>query len=103
MDFNNPDNPALISLVNNTKYDTAYSPIITMILYTVIKQMSVRNQQSSFLPMEYVHTPKLPYMHRISAILRSYDISTVYVMQDEVQNDRLYGDIASRTILSNLS
>ena len=42
-------------------------------------------------------------MHRIPATFRSYDIATVYVMQDKVQNDILYGDKASRAILSNLS
>lgn len=42
-------------------------------------------------------------MHRIPATLRSYDICTIYVMQDKVQNDLLYGDKASKAILSNLS
>jgi type IV secretory pathway TraG/TraD family ATPase VirD4 len=42
-------------------------------------------------------------MHRIPATLRSYDISTVYVMQDKIQNDMLYGDKASKAILSNRS
>lgn len=42
-------------------------------------------------------------MHRILATLRSYDIVTNYVMQDKIQNDMLYGDKASKAILSNLS
>ena len=42
-------------------------------------------------------------MHRIPATLRSFDISTIYVMQDKIQNDLLYGDKASKAILSNLS
>jgi hypothetical protein len=42
-------------------------------------------------------------MHRIPATLRSYDICTVYVMQDKIQNDLLYGEKASKAILSNLS
>ena len=53
--------------------------------------------------MEEAPTLKLSNMHRIPATLRSYDISTVYVMQDKVQNDMLYGDKASKAILSNLS
>ncbi len=32
-----------------------------------------------------------------------YDIATVYVMQDKIQNDKLYGDKASKAILSNRS
>jgi type IV secretory pathway TraG/TraD family ATPase VirD4 len=57
----------------------------------------------SFVMMEEAPTIRLLNMHRIPATLRSYDISTIYVLQDKAQNDMLYGDKASRTILSNLS
>jgi type IV secretory pathway TraG/TraD family ATPase VirD4 len=72
-------------------------------MHTIIKQMSVRGRESLFLLMEEAPTLKLPNMHRIPATLRSYDICTVYVMQDKVQNDLLYGDKASKAKLSNLS
>ena len=103
LDINNPKNKAIISIVNNPQYESAYSPIIAMIMHTVIKQMSVRNRESSFILMEEAPTIKLLNMHRIPATLRSYDISTIYVMQDKIQNDMLYGEKASRAILSNLS
>jgi len=103
LDINSEENPAVISLVNHPKYEAAYSPIIAAVLHTVIKQMSVRNQRRSFLLMEEAPTLKLLNMHRIPATLRSYDIATVYVMQDKVQNDILYGDKMSRAILANLS
>lgn len=103
LDINNHNNPAVIALVNNPKYDTAFSPVIAMVMHTIIKQMSLRGKASSFLLMEEAPTLKLPNMHRIPATLRSYDISTVYVMQDKVQNDLLYGDKGSKAILSNLS
>ncbi|MRX65406.1 type IV secretory system conjugative DNA transfer family protein [Maribacter luteus] len=103
LDINNPDHPAVVSLVNNPKYDAAYSPIIAMVMHTLVKQMSVRGMKPSFLLMEEAPTIKLPNMHRIPATLRSFDICTVYVMQDKVQNDLLYGDMASKAILSNLS
>uniref|UniRef100_UPI00082BF864 type IV secretory system conjugative DNA transfer family protein n=1 Tax=Pseudotamlana agarivorans TaxID=481183 RepID=UPI00082BF864 len=92
LDINNPENPAVISLVNNPKYDSVYSPVIAMVMHTIIKQMSLRGKNSSFLLMEEAPTLKLPNMHRIPATLRSYDICTVYVMQDKVQNDLLYGE-----------
>ena len=103
LDINNNKNKGVISIVNNPKYESAYSPIIAMIAHTVIKQMSVRDRESSFLLMEEAPTIKLLKMHRIPATLRSYDITTVYVMQDKIQNDMLYGEKASRAILSNLS
>ncbi|MFA5297469.1 MAG: type IV secretion system DNA-binding domain-containing protein [Lutibacter sp.] len=103
LDINNEKNQGIISIVNNPKYETAYAPIIATIIHTVTKQMSVRNQQSSFILMEEAPTIKLLNMHRIPATLRSYDIATIYVMQDKVQNDILYGDKVSKAILSNLS
>jgi len=103
LDINHPEHPAVIALVNHPKYDGAYSPVIAMIMHTIIKQMSIRHRETSFLLMEEAPTLKLSNMHRIPATLRSYDISTVYVMQDKVQNDMLYGDKASKAILSNLS
>jgi len=103
LNINSNENPAIISIVNHPKYESAYSPIIATIIHTVIKQMSVRNRESSFILMEEAPTIKLLNMHRIPATLRSYDIVTIYVMQDKIQNDMLYGDKASKAILSNLS
>ncbi len=103
LDINSQEKPLVISVVNNPKYETAYSPIIATIIHTITKQISVRNSNSSFLLMEEAPTIRLLNMHRIPATLRSYDIATIYVMQDKIQNDMMYGDKASKAILSNLS
>ncbi len=101
--INGQERPGVISVVNNPKYESAYSPIIATIVHTITKQMSVRGQRPSFLLMEEAPTIRLLNMHRIPATLRSYNIVTVYVMQDKIQNDIMYGDKASKAILSNLS
>jgi len=103
LDINSQEKPGVISVVNNPKYESAYSPIIATIVHTITKQMSVRNAKPSFLIMEEAPTIRLLNMHRIPATLRSYNIATVYVMQDKIQNDMMYGDKASKAILSNLS
>ncbi|MCG2462519.1 type IV secretion system DNA-binding domain-containing protein [Flavobacteriaceae bacterium F89] len=103
LNINSKDNPAVISIVNNPKFESSYSPVIATIIHTITKQMSVRNSWPSFLLMEEAPTVRLLNMHRIPATLRSYDIATIYVMQDKVQNDMMYGDKASKAILSNLS
>ena len=103
LNINSEENPAIISVVNNPKYETSYSPVIATIIHTITKQMSVRGQRPSFLLMEEAPTIRLLNMHRIPATLRSYDITTIYVMQDKIQNDMMYGDKASKAILSNLS
>ncbi|MBJ7880698.1 type IV secretory system conjugative DNA transfer family protein [Gelidibacter salicanalis] len=103
LNINDDDNPAIISIVNNPKFETSYSPVIATIIHTITKQMSVRNSKPSFLLMEEAPTIRLLNMHRIPATLRSYNVSTIYVMQDKIQNDMMYGDKASKAILSNLS
>ena len=103
LNINSEDNPCVISIVNNPKFETSYSPVIATIIHTITKQMSVRGQRPSFLLMEEAPTIRLLNMHRIPATLRSYNISTIYVMQDKIQNDMMYGDKASKAILSNLS
>lgn len=103
LDINNPDHPSVISIVNNPKFDTAYSPVIATIIHTITKQMSIRNRLSSFFLAEEASTFRLLNMQRIPATLRSYDIATVYVLQDKIQNDLMYGEKASKAILSNLS
>ena len=103
LNINSEENPAVISVVNNPKFETSYSPVIATIVHTITKQMSVRNSRPSFLLMEEAPTIRLLNMHRIPATLRSYDIATIYVMQDKIQNDMMYGDKASKAILSNLS
>ena len=103
LNINSAENPCVISIVNNPKFETSYSPVIATIIHTITKQMSVRNSKPSFLLMEEAPTIRLLNMHRIPATLRSYNISTIYVMQDKIQNDMMYGDKASKAILSNLS
>ncbi|WP_443089635.1 type IV secretory system conjugative DNA transfer family protein [Zunongwangia sp. HGR-M22] len=103
LDVNNPEHPAVVSIVNNPKYDASFSPVIATIIHTMVKQMSVRNRESSFIMLEEAPTIRLLNMHRIPATLRSYDIATIYVMQDKIQNDMMYGDKGSKSILSNLS
>lgn len=103
LNINDPKNPAVISIVNNPKKDASLSPVIATIIHTITKQMSERGQNPSFMLLEEAPTIRLLNMHRIPATLRSYDIVTVYVMQDKIQNDMLYGEKASRAILSNLS
>ncbi|WP_335965115.1 type IV secretion system DNA-binding domain-containing protein [Galbibacter sp. PAP.153] len=104
LNINQLEKPTILSIVNNPLYEAAHSPIIATIIHTVIKQMSVRSTPNpSFLLMEEAPTLRLLNMHRIPATLRSFDIATVYVLQDKVQNDMMYGDKGSRAILSNLS
>lgn len=103
LDINNEDHPSVISLVNNPQKDASLSPVIATIIHTISKQMSQRHRKPSFMLLEEASTLRLLNMHRIPATLRSYDIVSVYVLQDKIQNDMMYGEKASKAILSNLS
>lgn len=103
LDINNSENPGVISVVNNPKFESAYSPIVATIIHSITKQMSVHDRLDSFILMEEASTIRLLNMHRIPATLRSYNIATVYVIQDKIQNDILYGREEGKAILSNLS
>ena len=103
LQINSLEKPGVISIINNPKYETAFAPAAATIMHTITKQMSVRNKKPAFILMEEAPTLRLLNMHRIPATLRSYHICTVYVMQDKIQNDLMYGEKASRAILSNLS
>jgi len=103
LDINNTENPGVISVVNNPKFESAYSPIVATIIHSITKQMSVHDRLGSFILMEEASTIRLLNMHRIPATLRSYNIATVYVIQDKIQNDIQYGREAGKAILSNLS
>ncbi len=104
LDINNDlKKSGVICVVNDPFYETTLSPVIAMIVHAITKQMSVRNRPSSFLMLEEAPTLRLLNMHRVPATLRSYDIVTVYVMQDKIQNDIMYGDKMGKAILSNLS
>ena len=103
LDINNSDHPSVIALVNNPQKDASLSPVIATIIHTISKQMSQRKRKPSFMLLEEASTLRLLNMHRIPATLRSYDIVSVYVLQDKIQNDMMYGEKASKAILSNLS
>jgi hypothetical protein len=101
--INQQEKPTIVSLVNNPQFESAYSPVIATIMHVITKQMAVRGAGPSFLLMEEAPTIRLHNMHRIPATLRSFDIATIYVMQDKIQNDLIYGEKAGKAILSNLS
>lgn len=103
LDINNPKNPAVVSIVNDPKKDASLSPVIATIMHTISKQMCERHRLPSFLLLEDASTIRLLNMHRIPATLRSYNIVSIYVLQDKIQNDMMYGDKASKAILANLS
>jgi len=70
LNINSAENLAVISVVNNPKYETSYFPGIATIIHIIIKQMSVRKSKPSFLLKEEAPNFRLLNMHCIAASRR---------------------------------
>ncbi|GEM_PF-2463751 len=101
--LNNPKQPVMLNVINSPMYDQVYSPFYSMCLSTIINQMSHRGRTHSVLLLDEGATTKIPKFYKVPATRRSYDIATVYGIQDKVISDLTYSDKETRAILANLS
>ena len=101
--LNDPENPIMMTLVNNIIYENVHSPVIATIMNTATRQMSRRDQNPSLLLLDEGSTLKLPNLARIPATLRSYDIGTVWGLQDKVQGALMYDENTTKAVLANLT
>lgn len=103
LELNNPSQPVMLNIINSPKYDSVYSPFYSMCISMIINQMSVRDRSHSVLLLDEGATTKIPNFYKIPATRRSYDIGTVYGVQDKVISDLTYSDKETKAILANLS
>lgn len=103
LELNDSKRPILLNVINSPKYDTVYSPFYSMCIAMIINQMSERDRWHSMLLMDEGATTKIPKFYKIPSTRRSYDIATVYGVQDKVISDLTYSDKETKGILANLS
>ena len=104
LNINHPDTPCVLSIINSPSDQKAYSPILRAIIGVIVKQMSQLNRSPSFLVLDEAPTLQLEEISRIPAtLLRSYDVSTLYCIQDKSLSDESQGEMTTRAIISNLS
>ncbi|WP_196888954.1 type IV secretory system conjugative DNA transfer family protein [Aureivirga sp. CE67] len=105
VDFNvnKKESMSVICLVGNPKYATIYNPIIALIMQATLLQMSQRNREYSYLLIDEAPTLYLPNMGKIPATMRSYNIGTIYMLQDKVQGAIQLGELQFKEIIANLS
>ncbi len=101
--LNDKDHPTMMTLVNNPLYENVHSAIIATIMQTSIRLMSKRKQNESILLIDEGATMKLPNFQRSPATLRTFNIATVWGLQDKVQASIMYNENVMKAILSNLS
>lgn len=102
LNVNNPENNIVISALNQPKNDTFISPLISAIMQTTTKQMMQRGMKQSFILLDEAPTIRLLNMARISAIMKSFGVSTIYAIQDIVHGLVQYGKNGFKEITANL-
>lgn len=101
--LNKKDNQTLLTLVNQPKYESVYSPILSVITQAVIVSMSERNRAPSYLLFDEAPTLKINEIERVPATMRSFGIATIYMVQDKIQTANRIGVNKMKEVLANLS
>jgi type IV secretory pathway TraG/TraD family ATPase VirD4 len=101
--LNDPEKPAILNVINHPKYKSTITPFLATLVQTAMLQMSERNRNPSILLLDEAPTLKLADMSGIPATMRSYNIATVYGIQDKVQGEEVYNETTLRAIMANLS
>lgn len=103
LNINNKDHLAVLCLVNIPKYDEIYSPILSIVTQAVITSMSERHQEPSYILLDEAPTLKINRIGKVPATMRSFDIATIYMLQDKVQAQVQMGVDRMKEVLANLS
>jgi type IV secretory pathway TraG/TraD family ATPase VirD4 len=94
--------PAVLNVVNHPKYDTLLAPFLATVIQSSLTQMSERGRNPAYFSIDEASTIKINKMERIPATLRSYDIGTIFGLQDKIQGVDVYGENKLKAILTNL-
>ncbi|AWX44783.1 hypothetical protein HME9304_01788 [Flagellimonas maritima] len=103
LNINNKDNLAVLCLVNIPKYDEIYSPILSIVTQAVLSSISERNQEPCYILLDEAPTLRINRIGKVPATMRSFDIATIYMLQDKVQATVQMGAERMKEVLANLS
>ena len=103
LNINNKDNHAVLCLVNIPKYDEIYSPILSIVTQAVLSSMSERNQEPSYILLDEAPTLRINRIGKVPATMRSFNIATIYMLQDKIQAQVQMGLDKMKEVLANLS
>ena len=91
--INESHNKCVFCLVNKPSYDDIYSPILSIVLQSLIYKMSERNRDESFILLDEAPTLKVNRIGKVPATMRSFKVSTIYMLQDTIQAVYKWGEI----------
>lgn len=99
----NDKNKSVICLVNQPKYASVYSPVLSIVGQAVIQMMSQEYKDPSVILIDEAHTFKLHEIEKVASTMRSFNIATVYMVQDKVQIALQIGAERTKALFANLS
>lgn len=103
LNINNKANLSVLCLVNIPKYDEIYSPILSIVTQAVLSSMSERHQEPSYILLDEAPTLRINRIGKVPATMRSFNIATIYMLQDKVQAQVQMGLDKMKEVLANLS
>ena len=103
LDINNPENPTFLSIINDPRLERINAPFISVIISTAINSMQIRNRPASFLLFDEGTTFYIDGISKIPATIRSYNIATVFSIQDMALARENYGDVITSSLLADFS
>ena len=101
--LNEKGKESVLCLINKPKYGDIYEPLFSIISQSVILQMGQRDKEPSYLIFDEAPTLRIPKIERIPATMRSFNIATVYMLQDKVQAVNQLGANTMKEVLANLT
>jgi hypothetical protein len=101
--INEAHNKSLFCVVNKPIYDDIYSPILSIVVQSLIVKMSERSREESFIFLDEAPTLKISRIGRVPATMRSFNVATIYMLQDTIQATIQMGRDKMKEIFANLS
>ena len=103
LSLNKNEDPAIALLVNKPGKEAMYNSLHALIFTTIQLEMCHRNRNPSLVVLDEAGQIKFNKLYNIPALLRSFNIGTIFGIQDKVQGNLLYKENEIKALLANLS
>ncbi len=101
LNLNDPENPRWLVIGNSPTLSETYSPVLSLIATSCIKQLNQQNKAPSMVLLDEAPTLYIPKLDNLPATGRSNKVATVYAAQDLAQMVDRYGQVKADTLLAN--
>ena len=93
---------AIVSIGNVPRQKEAFSPLIAVMMTSLMKGFYHHGGSKAFLAIDEAPTLYLPYLPEVPATVRKYGVSTIVALQSNSQLDNTYGARKSSALRESL-